>query len=468
MPIDPSVYASLGQQQSPPNLFGPLTSFAYAQNALNQNKLFQQTFAARQAMGPLAQASIDPQTGQMDYNKFATLISTHPETAFMAPDIINGMVARQLTQAQIVNQQIDAAVKRQGAIGSAAAGLISQYGDSVQPKHLVGAVSDLVGEGILETPQAVSYLSQFGGQSGPALKAHLAQIAAGSLRSADMGSQVLGTFRPDAITNADGSKSPGFSSALFGQVKPATLAGGTYGQGAPAPAPAATPNAAASAALGAPSATGVPAPAPAPSLGGSAPGSQVVSSLSPFALGRQQEAAKYGQDVAERAQSANNLMAQLNITQRYLRDVKSGAFTESRVQLANAMRTLGMPEDTVNAVAGGDLNDAQAAMKSFLTTATQSIAQLVHTAGGGRLAQQEWAQYVAKGSPNLEMTPQAIQKVMNSMRELASYTDLENRFYQLKSNTPNYNMGNVQNDYQSYLARAISAKEAQENGAPQQ
>ena len=458
MPIDPSVYASLGQQQSPPNLFGPLTSFAYAQNALNQNKLFQQTFAARQAMGPLAQASIDPQTGQMDYNKFATLISTHPETAFMAPDIINGMVARQLTQAQIVNQQIDAAVKRQGAIGSAAAGLISQYGDSVQPKHLVGAVSDLVGEGILETPQAVSYLSQFGGQSGPALKAHLAQIAAGSLRSADMGSQVLGTFRPDAITNADGSKSPGFSSALFGQVKPATLAGGTYGQGAPAPA--AAPNATASAAPGTPSAAGA---APAASLGGSAPGSQIVSSLSPFQTSRLDAASKYGQDVAGRAQQANGLVAQMNIVQRYLRDVNTGAFEEDRAELANALRTFGVAPEVYNKVAGGSLEDAQAAMKTFMGTGIQQAGQLIHGIGGGRLAQQETMQFLAKGSPNVNMASGAVAKVMASMRELSHWATLENEYYQRKvglSKAGGYDIGNVQNDWGNTMAQMLSAQQA--------
>lgn len=463
MPIDPSVYANLGRSQVQP--LQALSQFAFAQNALNQNKLFQQTFAARQAMGPLAQASIDPQTGQMDYNKFATLISTHPETAFMAPDIINGLVQRQLTQAQLVNQNLDIAVKRQQAIGSAASGLVAQYGDSVTPQQHVGAVADLVAEGIMPTDKAVSYLSQFGGQTGPALKAHLAQIAAGSLRSADVGSQVLGTFRPDAITNADGSKSPGFSSALFGQVKPATLAGGTYGQAQPgAPGAGAVPSA--------PPAQGGTGAPPAPSLGGNAPGSQIVSSLSPFQTQRLQDAAAYGKDVGQRQQQANGMVAQLNIVQQYLKGLNTGAFGSSRADIANAMRTLGIAPEIYNAVAGGDLDAVGAARKMFLGSGIQQVGQLIHGVGGGRLAQQETMKFLEQGAPNIDMTPGQIAKVISSARELAHWATLENDYYKshaAMSQPPyNYNstgrpydIGNVQNDWGTVMDRMLQPKGGQ-------
>ena len=119
----PAPYTTLGQNSGSTNLLGPLTQFAYAQNALNQNAMFQQQFRARAAMGPLAQASVDPETGQMDYNKFATLISTHPETAFMAPEVINQLVQRQLTQAQVVKTNLDIEARKRDVINNGLAGL---------------------------------------------------------------------------------------------------------------------------------------------------------------------------------------------------------------------------------------------------------------------------------------------------------------------------------------------------------
>src|SRR5690348_12255714 len=98
LPADANVYSSLGQGGAPPNLLGPMASYAGIQNALNQNALFQQTFRARQAMGPIAQQSIGPD-GQMDWNKFAIGISTHPETAFMAPEILNQIASKKLVEA---------------------------------------------------------------------------------------------------------------------------------------------------------------------------------------------------------------------------------------------------------------------------------------------------------------------------------------------------------------------------------
>src|ERR1700676_1275900 len=120
--ISTSMYPT---QPVPSNLLGMASQFAGTQNALNQNALFQQTFRARQAMGPLAQQSIGPD-GQMDYNKFAVLLSAHPDTAFMAPDIINGMVQRQLTQQDTVAKSLSNAQSRADALGRYAGAAVAK------------------------------------------------------------------------------------------------------------------------------------------------------------------------------------------------------------------------------------------------------------------------------------------------------------------------------------------------------
>src|SRR6266436_8931428 len=96
--IDPSITAGIGAR-SQVNPLAVVGQFAHIQNALNQNQLFQQTFRARQALGPLAQQATDPQTGKTDWEKFGSLVATHPETSFMAPEILNNIAQKKLLDA---------------------------------------------------------------------------------------------------------------------------------------------------------------------------------------------------------------------------------------------------------------------------------------------------------------------------------------------------------------------------------
>lgn len=121
----PSAYPALDVQTQPSNPLGTVNTFAELQNRLNQNRLFQATFQARGALGELAQQAVDPQTGQIDYDKYGSLISQDPRTAFMAPEMLNQMAQRQVQQQQLAGLRLDQTSKvldmTHGLFASAAA-----------------------------------------------------------------------------------------------------------------------------------------------------------------------------------------------------------------------------------------------------------------------------------------------------------------------------------------------------------
>ena len=469
----PAPYATLGQNSGSANLLGPLTQFAYAQNALNQNAMFQQQFRARAAMGPLAQASVDPETGQMDYNKFATLISTHPETAFMAPEVINQLVQRQLTQSQVVKTNLDIEAQKRDVINNGLAGLVNlgpnvkntdvmkmltspEMAPFVDPKHVVGMLASMPA----------------GGQQLAQVVQQHALASAGAAKALDY---VRGQWQE--ATLPDGSKQGGFASPVSG-FTPVTQSGGTYGPGGSGPGPGASapppPPGAPSAPMAppgtspqgasapttfggvpsspasAPPASAPPAPAPGLNAGGqptSGAGAPTITSLSPYRSAQLGDVSKYESDLNDRSQTANQLLALFGQVRGYLKNFTPGGGSEFQSELATLAQRAGLPQTTVDQIAGGNLGSIQAARKLFFGVGSQIAAQMIH-ASGGRMTQSEWAQTLLKGSPNIDLDPRGITNIMNSMRDLASYTRSEQDFFNMKKGIQGYDLTRAQNDWQ--------------------
>ena len=56
----------------------------------------------------------------MDWTKYGVLVSTHPDTAWMAPDILNQIAQKKLVDAETMNQELTGYEKRMGAVMSLA------------------------------------------------------------------------------------------------------------------------------------------------------------------------------------------------------------------------------------------------------------------------------------------------------------------------------------------------------------
>ena len=145
---------------------------------------------------------------------------------------------------------------------------------------------------------------------------------------------------------------------------------------------------------------------------------------------------------------------------RYARAVETGKFADVRTDLANTMRSMNFSPEIYNAVGNGSLADSQALMKQFMNNAIGGIAQIVHSAAAGsKLGQQETLMYMAKGAPNIEMTPQGISKVIAAAKEVANYSHLENEYVKTKMSQPGYDPVNVMNDWPSVYNSLVERRQ---------
>lgn len=112
MPLDPSIsLQGAGAASQPTNPLALVEGVATLQNRLNQNTMFQQGMAAKQLMGTMASESVDPDTGQLNYDSFLTKMYSHPLTAAFAPEAAAQIRAGQLSQFQLIGQQQEQAQK---------------------------------------------------------------------------------------------------------------------------------------------------------------------------------------------------------------------------------------------------------------------------------------------------------------------------------------------------------------------
>ena len=150
--INPSVALGLQSSQAPTNslMNNPLQamqSLATTQNAINQNKLFQQDFAAKQAMGPIAQEAIKGATdaqGNVDHSKMLDSMlsgaARDPRAAFKVPELAGQIIQRKLAESGITKNQVESSLKFNEALGTGMAGLLapgSQF-DTQSIHELIG------------------------------------------------------------------------------------------------------------------------------------------------------------------------------------------------------------------------------------------------------------------------------------------------------------------------------------------
>lgn len=105
MPVDTSIYANAVPQQ--PNPFALMGQVAQTQSAMNQNRLFGQEFAARQAVGQAYSNALDPSTGQVDVNKLVAGVASNPAAAFKAGEVGQQALQQQQGQTNLDASKVD-------------------------------------------------------------------------------------------------------------------------------------------------------------------------------------------------------------------------------------------------------------------------------------------------------------------------------------------------------------------------
>lgn len=177
MPLDTSMYPQA------PTPFNPLEAAMNANQLMglvNQNKLFQQQFAARQAIGPIYQQAIDPATGVLDTNKLLAEAAKNPATAWMAGDLAQQALGRQLNQVQIQQSltetqkaQLDKAIAEATFVRSTIGSLAAK--ENPTNEDVTAGFVDLVDKKIISAQRAIAELQNVPVNDPVKLKEYLQQ-----------------------------------------------------------------------------------------------------------------------------------------------------------------------------------------------------------------------------------------------------------------------------------------------------
>lgn len=214
MPLDPAISLDIKAPQVQP--VGPLDmmgKLALTQNAINQNKLFQQQFQAKQGLSDAYSAAMDPTTGKLDQNKLMQAVSKDPRTAFMMGDIIRGQQEQQQRDLSISGTQLEQAHKSMGMIQGQISSLLSQ--DQVTPRDVIGKTGELLAAGAITKEAAASVLSgmpQDPTQIKPWLQQHL-------LGSMDAQQRLTAMHGAPQVINSGGAQQIVQTSPLTGQTR---------------------------------------------------------------------------------------------------------------------------------------------------------------------------------------------------------------------------------------------------------
>lgn len=156
--VDTSIYGNIQQ----PNALQSLSTSLGAVNQINQNKLFQQEFQARQGLGQAAQAAIGPD-GQFDPNAYAAQLAQNKNTSYMAA---KGLKEGLEVQQQQLQNKIQAYSVAQKRIDMESQGLLPLINNpSLKKSDIHGALADTVvnsmddtGKPLITAAQALDYI----------------------------------------------------------------------------------------------------------------------------------------------------------------------------------------------------------------------------------------------------------------------------------------------------------------------
>lgn len=468
MPIDPNI--PLGVNAVPPtNPLALATQAAGLQGQINTNRAAQSTFAARNALGPIFQQGIDPETGRPDIGKIFGDLSKDPRTAYLAPEIVNQLIQRELTQKQITVQDLEGELKKvqlaKDKVGFAGEqigmmnrtlGSLMVRGDTVKYDDLFDAASTLVGQmnDPLFTKNMASKLASAPKQGGPALakwiqEQNSAALTAKEQLDAQMGQlttinqgltttlfrvtpydqrmQTLGrvqnTMTPaEAATPQEGPIGPGGEKQTMlrgamaedsGQVPQGTYTRGGTGRALVPPEAVAAANVAAGGEA-APSATTVTPGAGRPTALALPPAlpRTMQTSLTPD----QEDALKkiggevgeYIGDLNKRVRGGQDVLLRIGEMQDLIKHIRTGGGSEFRLAVAKQAQTFGASNSVVDAISGGDTGAAEAFKKYSVAGATEALRNLLI---GSRMTNLEFDQF-QKNNPNLDTDPRAIEKML--------------------------------------------------------
>jgi hypothetical protein len=469
--VDTSPYKMLSAAAANPlqhaqqtvNLLSSMTSTAKAMQELEAKKL----------AGELMQKHINPQTGQVDWNKAAMAIASNPKTAILFPEMLEmgeriGGLSR-----DNVTKDLGILSQRSDRISSSIFSIIDTKGQNVKHTDIIPEVTRLLADGVIDAKMAASTLGAMAGTpAGPELYQKLLQLhkayqpvaqattqAQASIGLVNRGgqqdkvrtlpggvTQTIGTYtgtptgaekdalvtttspagQPQATPRA--AIAPMFEGGANTKVVPGT---GMAPPGAsmpilpPVPGPQAAPK----------EAQPGPLPGPVKSLGEVSPPTPppVAQSMTvptgPTALqaGGLQATATYQKELNERVPKATDALKSLGVAREIIKTTPTGGLTEIKSQLASIAQGLGIPQKTVDGIVsqnGGNLEDAQVLQKIVFDLLKNMRAEAV----GSQPSNVEW-ELLARSTFSPNSDPRATAKLLDLATKAMSATVDEQKMF---------------------------------------
>lgn len=392
MPIDPTI--SLNAQGVQPQGFlsgnpvSTIAGFAQVQNALNQNRLFQQTFAARQQAGSILAAAPDLETGLQQ-------LYQNPLTAPFAGEVANSIRAGQQTLTQIQGEQQHQAQSGMEAVFKALPGLYSNPTNQQWQSSMNAALAPLSPVARQRAMDGIESIRMGLMDNLPADP----QAAQATMRQRIGAFMLGGGVTPEVIRAATGTLAPQVATMTgpAGQSITAVVGGPAVPGAAMGTGAGASPNSANS------------------PLAGSAPGvlsTGPTATQAKYLTDRGTDMAQYQQHLDANVQTGGLIQQTLQQARDAMSQFKPGGGAEVYEKLGAIAQAFGAAPALVDKISNGNLAASQEFQKLMTNTTMGQIREQLSGLGGSRLSQMEFATF-NKNNPNIDTDPRAIEKIFN-------------------------------------------------------
>lgn len=419
-----SMYPTLRQPDpgGPAGSLGPIVGLV---GAINQNTQFQQQQAYQQAIGPILANTVDPKTGQPDYNKAFLAVASNPATSRFAPQFFSDGIANQKIQADTALTGLQTQQKKFGAMLDAASSFLP-YGNNVTQGQVQGRLAMMAANGQITQDEATNFAKNLA-PNGQALADQIKTIAL----HAEGAHQALATVQGSpTFVNAGGTVKAFSPSAFTGQLNPMgdTAVTPTPGENNalvptvdPVGNPSGTPRAQAAPMLTGGANPQVTNPGVGPARTGLNPlASQVLNTYVPALNAR----------VSESATQLQTLNKMQDLLPKYV----SGRGQDLRTEAAAWANSAGLPQELVGRIQGGGADGVAAAEEAQKLQLLNSISSLRSAIGTGQPISTNEVNTFRQVLPNITTNPTAMKNMMNYMQRLAAMPGIEQKgFNQFKS-----------------------------------
>jgi len=401
---------------------------------------------AQVGVGQLMQQHVNPETGDIDINKFLVDAAKHPDVAVLYPAIAKDALANKLTTAQTLGAQIENATKQQSFLANTAASYADKYAKTgAKPtwQDIASVYAEAQAAGVIDRKQALEGLV-FAKQSGLQPEVLIRNLGARSaqglemLKSAATTTEQLQQFIDVVDPNTGRSMKITREQALQ-QVGAAPSPYAAGGASAPRTAEAAR---------------GEEQPSVPPPVQG------IPTGQSPQELKYQeQQLSQFNEaekQIQQNARGAVVVQQRLDEAVDALKDFKTGPGQETMMKLAGLAKFFGRDDLASSIIGNPGSKEAYASAQEFVKLMVPNSLELLrNTLGGqGRITNLEVEQFL-KANPNLETDPKAIEKMFNFMKRVGDLAKAEQKaflsFKRKAEKGGKYDVSAFDNDWFDYL-----------------